>query len=74
MTQNLGNRRSVQKCAQNAGSNVLNSFGDVTIAGEGLQILTYARHLWPLSSKGSYACHTCCDTGHPFMMVISEDP
>ena len=24
MIQNLGNRRSVQKCAQNAGSNVLN--------------------------------------------------
>ena len=24
MMQNLGNRRSVQKCAQNAGSNVLN--------------------------------------------------
>ena len=26
------------------------SFGDVPIAGEGLQNLTYARHLWPLSS------------------------
>ena len=29
------------------------SYGDVNIAGEGLQILTYARHLWPLSSEGS---------------------
>ena len=25
--------------------------------------LTYARHSWPLSSKGSLACHTYCDTG-----------
>ena len=28
-------------------------YGDVTITGEGLQILTDARHSWPLSSKGS---------------------
>ena len=28
------------------------------MTGEGLQILTYARHLWPLSSEGSLACHT----------------
>ena len=34
----------------------------------------YARHLWPLSSEGSLACHTYCDTEHPFIMVISEDP
>ena len=27
------------------------SYGDVTIAGEGLQILTYARHSWQLSSE-----------------------
>ena len=27
--------------------------GNVTITGEGLQILTYARHSWPLSSEGS---------------------
>ena len=43
------------------------TFGDVTIAWEGLQILTYARHLLPLSSEGSLACHTFCDTGHPFI-------
>ena len=42
------------------------SFGDDTIAGEGLGILTYARHLGPLSSQGSLACQTYCDTGHPF--------
>ena len=29
----------------------------------GLQILTYARHSWPLSSEGSLACHTYCDMG-----------
>ena len=35
---------------------------------------TYARHLWTLSSEGSLACHTYCDTGHPFILVLSEDP
>ena len=34
-------------------SKIFLSFGDVTIAGEGLQILTYAQNLWPLSSVGS---------------------
>ena len=55
-------------------SRIFHSHGDVTIAGEGLQILTYARHSWPLSSEGSLTCHTYCDTGLPFKMVISEDP
>ena len=45
-----------------------------TIAGEGLHILTYARHLWPLRSEASLACHTYCDTGHLFTMVTTEDP
>ena len=40
------------------------SYGDVTIAVEGLQNLTCARHSWPLSSEGSLAYHTYCDTGH----------
>ena len=39
-------------------SRIFHSFGDVTITGEGQQILTYVRHLWPLSSEGSLACHT----------------
>ena len=47
---------------------------ETTIAGERLQILTYARHSWPLSSEGSFTCHTYCDTGLPFIMIISEDP
>ena len=29
-----------------------------SLIGEGLQILTYARRLWPFSSEGSLACHT----------------
>ena len=54
-------------------SRIVHSYGDVTITGDGLQILTYARHS-RLSSEGSWACHTNCDTGHPFIMVIAEDP
>ena len=46
---------------------LFHSYGDVTISGEGLQILTYARHSWSLS-------HTHCDTGLPFIKIISEDP
>ena len=50
-----------------------------TIAGEGLQILTNARHSWLLRGKGliseaTFTCHTNCDTGLPFIMAISEDP
>ena len=55
-------------------SRIFHSHGDVTIAGEGLQILTYARHSWSLSNESSLACHNYCDMGHPFIMVISEDP
>ena len=61
-------------------SRIFHSYGDITtmaaaITGEGLQILTnYARHLWPLSSEGSLACHIYCDTGHPFIMVIVRGP
>ena len=52
----------------------LHSYGDVTITGERLQMLTYARHLWTLSSDDSLVCQTFCGTGRPFIMVISEDP
>ena len=55
-------------------SRIFHSFGDVTITGEGLQILIYARHSWPLSSESSLTCNTYCDTGQPLIMVISEDP
>ena len=36
-------------------SKIFHSYGNVTIAGEGLQILTYARYSWSLSSEGSLA-------------------
>ena len=55
-------------------SRIFHSYGNVVITGEGLQILTYAVHSWPLSSEGSLACHIYCGTGHPFTMVFSEDP
>ena len=37
-----------------------------------LQILTYARHLWPLSSEGSLACHSYYDTGHVYNGHLQE--
>ena len=43
-------------------SRIFHSYGDVTISVEVLQILT--QHSWPLSSEGSLACHTYCDTCH----------
>ena len=47
------------------------SYRHVTITSEGPQTLTYARHSSSLSSERYKACHTNCDTGHPFIMVIS---
>ena len=42
------------------------SYGIVTISGEGQQILTYARHLWSLSSEGSLQCQgISVYNGHP---------
>ena len=52
---------------------MFHSYGDVAITGEGLQILTYTRLSWPLSSEGSLVCQTYCDMGHPLRMVISEE-
>ena len=49
------------------------SYGDATITGEGLQILTCASHSLPLSSEGSLAYHTYCDTWQPSILVISKD-
>ena len=49
---------------------------DVTMTGEGLQILTYARHLWAFSSEGSLACHTYRKTGHlrgPLTLIPTAD-
>ena len=55
-------------------SKIVHSYGNVNIGGERLQILTFGRHPWSLNTEGSLACHTYCDTGHPFIMIISEDP
>ena len=55
-------------------SRIFHSYRDVTITDEGLRILTYARHSWPLSSLGLFGVPTYCDTEHPLIMVISEDP
>ena len=53
-------------------SRLLNSYGDITFTGEGVQILTFARHSWSLSSKCDLACHTYCDMGHPFTCMWSS--
>ena len=34
----------------------------------------FARHSWSSSNEGFLECHTYCDMGHPFIMVISGDP
>ena len=52
----------------------IHSYEDVTITGEELNILKYAFELWPFSSEGPSVWHTYCDTGHLFMIVISDDP
>ena len=51
-------------------SRMFHSYGDVTITGEGLQILTFARISWPLSSEGYLTCHTYCNIGSPFVIII----
>ena len=54
-------------------SQIFQSHGDVTIAGEGLQILAYAWHSWPLSSEGSLACpHLLWYRASVYIIVISE--
>ena len=42
------------------------------ITGEGIQNDTFTRYSTPLSSEDFLRCHTYCDTGQPFKMVISE--
>jgi hypothetical protein len=48
-------------------------YGDVTIAGEGLQNLGLCSALRPLSREGSLSCHTCCDTGPRFFRSHPKD-
>ena len=44
------------------------------MTGDGLQILTYARYFWPLSSEGSLACHTFSDKGDSVYNVHLRGP
>ena len=32
------------------------------------------RHIWSLSREGSLSCHTCCDTGPPFILPHQQTP
>ena len=63
-------------------SRIFYSYGDVTLPANGCKfwpILGTYDH-WAVIKgyyqviKGYSTCHTYCDTGHPFKMVISEDP
>ena len=45
-------------------SRIVHSHGDVTIAGERLQILTEIRHLWPLGSESVLATPTVTLDNH----------
>ena len=45
----------------------------VTMTGEGVHILTYTRHSWPLSGECSLTCHTLCNKEYPFILVIFKD-
>ena len=40
---------------------------------KGCKFVDLCSSLMALSSQGSFTCHTYCDTGHPFIMVISKD-
>ena len=53
-------------------SRMFHSYGDITINDEGAS--NYDLYSAHMASEGSLAWHTYCDTGHPFIMVISEDP
>ena len=54
-------------CFFSSFSPISHSYWSVTITGKGLQNLTYTGHSWSLSSEGSLACNTYCDTRHPFI-------
>ena len=56
-------------CGFTSHSRIFHSYGDSTVTGEWLQILTYSStwHSWPMSNDGFLACYTC-DMGHPFVI------
>ena len=48
--------------------------GEVTITGEGQQILIDTQNSWSLSSEGSLACYKYCDTGHNLRGLETTTP
>ena len=44
-------------------SGIFHPYGNFTIEGDGLRILTYARHSWPFSRENFLSCQTYRDTG-----------
>ena len=54
-------------------SRICHLYGDFAITDEGLHMLTYALLSWPLSSKGSSAYHSYCDTWHLFKIFEDHD-
>jgi hypothetical protein len=48
-------------------------YGDVTIAGEGLQNFGLCSVLRALEQGGIFKYHTCCETGPPFFRSHPED-
>jgi hypothetical protein len=49
------------------------SYGDPTIASEGLHNLGQCSALRPLRGEGSLSCHTCCDTGASVFLFHQKD-
>jgi hypothetical protein len=54
-------------------SRIFHLYGDVTIAGEGLQNLGLCSALRAFEQGGSLLCHTCCDTGPRFFRSHLKD-
>ena len=61
-------------CGFSSYSRMFHTYGDISITDNRLKKFSYARQLWTLSSEGFLECHSHCDTGHPFSLVISEEP
>jgi hypothetical protein len=53
-------------------SRIFHSYGDITIAHEGLQNLGLCSG--PFSRQGSLSCHTCCDMGPRVFFGLNQSP
>jgi hypothetical protein len=54
-------------------SRIVHLYGDVTIAGEGLQNLDLCSALKAFEQGGRLSCHTCSDTGPRFYRSHLKD-